>query len=835
MRALALLLLLCPVAAMAAPLIPVIAGLALASTTAFYVATVVVAVYSSVQARIAARRAASQARAAYNAGLSDRSATALQAEPPWRVVYGRAIVGGDIVAIFTSDKTASREDGTSYTKPDAYKHLVIAIAAHECEAINEIYIGGVPLGALDGSGWVTGGDFYFTRTDTRYKAITGPGSVTVPEPVASIIDSYIRAGDSTLDVTVTLSSGNTVITATDTATVHVDYTTVVELKRVRASVHLGTDSQTVDTYLNSVKPTEWDSTHRLRGIAYAVVTLDLEDQRFQGGPPQITFDVSGRKIYDPRTSTTAYSTNPALCVRDFLTAPWGYEVLDDEVNEAACIAAANACDAPITVTVGALVNVDVPTYTCNGAFTTAESKESVLLDLCESMAGVATYGAEWSVHAGVWTVPVMDLTDDDLDGQIEIVQAGVGLDDLFNGIRGSYIDSGKSSPTDFDPYQNATFLAADGQELWEDRALPFTNNKARCKNLARIFVEQARSSQIIRYPAKLIAWPLQVGDRVTVTSAEYGFDTKIYRVTDWHFDLRSAVVLTLQEDDATIYDLADAATADPTPNTNLPNPWIVSAITGLAATSSASTMVKSGAATLVPRVDVTWDAIADAYVSDGSGRIEVLWRAGNKPWHQVNVPGDETSASLVGMSHDDRIVIEVRAVNGLGAVGPSTFLGHSTVGAALIDTPQLAPNAATEVYSTTPSGAVTITGQAHTPDGFNASWNTQITTVSFTPSQSGNAQVFFDGRGNYTESGVAAAGPAWSIQDSAGTGTYDGWKRIDTFIAKSTTASFSMATTRTIPVTGGTTYTFAVYAHKSSAGDTFTVDNMQLRVEVVKA
>jgi hypothetical protein len=81
--------------------------------------------------------------------------------------------------------------------------------------------------------------------------------------------------------------------------------------------------------------------------------------------------------------------------------------------------------------------------------------------------------------------------------------------------------------------------------------------------------------------------PSAFGARVRVTSTEYGFDAKAYRVTDWQFGLSSAVVLTLQEDDATIYDLADAATADPTPNTNLPNPWLVAAITGLAATSSA--------------------------------------------------------------------------------------------------------------------------------------------------------------------------------------------------------------------------------------------------------
>ena len=40
----------------------------------------------------------------------------------------------------------------------------------------------------------------------------------------------------------------------------------------------------------------------------------------------MTFLVKGRKVLDTRTSTTAWSANPALIVRDWLTSDWGYEV-----------------------------------------------------------------------------------------------------------------------------------------------------------------------------------------------------------------------------------------------------------------------------------------------------------------------------------------------------------------------------------------------------------------------------------------------------------------------------------------------------------------------------
>ena len=639
-----------------------------------------------------ARGAAARARAEANSRLEDRSATLLQAVPPWRVIYGRAIVGGDIVAIFTSDKTGYREDGSTYTKPDALKHLVIVLAAHEVQAINEVYIEGVALGTLDVDGWVTGGEFYAEgRPDTRSVFVGPSASLNVPEAVVTVLHSYYTTGVGVdtlyVDVTPTLSVANTRITNPNPDYgIQVDYTIAHDSTRkasVRVSKHLGTASQTVDTYLNGVAPSQWTSNHRLRGLAYVVVTLDLEEPRFQGGPPQMTFDVSGKKVLDTRTSTTAWSQNPALIVRDWLTSPWGYEVDAADIDVAACNAAANACDALINLTVGGVTTTNQPTYTCNGAFTAADGREAVLEDLVESMAGFASYGATWRIVAGAWTASVMDLGDDDLDGQIDLVQAGAGMDAIFNGVRGSYIAAGKSTPTDFDSYQNATFVTADGRELWQDVALPFTDNRARARNLSRIFVERNRDSLVIRYPAKLKAWPLQVGDRVRVTSTEYGFAAKEFRVTDWQFGTSSAVQLTLQEDAAAIYDLADAASADPSPNTGLPDPWVVAALSSVTALSNSTTVQISAGSAIVPRVLVSWAAVTDAYVADGGGRIEILWRRPGGPWQQVNVPGDSASVYLVGPNHGDRIVIEARARNSLGKLGDSTFVGHTVSGAAL--------------------------------------------------------------------------------------------------------------------------------------------------------
>lgn len=691
-----------------ADVVTIISALAYIAEGAGYITAVeafavvaVAAVYGAAQSRRQARAAEAQQKAAYNATLTDRSVTTLTAEPPWRIAYGRGITGGDIVAIFTSDKTDLTELATTYIKPDAYKHLVVHLASHECQAINEIFIEGVAVGPLDSNGFAqAGSDFYKVQTVLRTVSFTT--TITVAEAVASIVNATQTDSDGkpTQASTVSIGGGGFVINDSSGLQTQVTYTVNVPIPTVRIQKHLGTSTQAADAFLMSAVPSQWTSTDRLQGLCYIVITLDLEDSRFQGGPPNITADISGRKVLDTRTGLTSWSQNPALVIRDFLTAEWGFSTLQSDVDTAYCNAAANVCDQTTAFVTGG-VTTSGPCYTCNGVFTTDGSSESILDDLGASMGGFAVYGANWLIIAGSWTPPVMNLVDDNLDGQIEIVQAGAGIDDIFNGVRGTYIASDKSTPTDFDPYQNVVFAAADGEDLWSDITLPYTNDKARCLNIARIQTERARSSQVIKYPSKLIAWPLQIGDRVTVTSAEYGFAQKTYRVTDWQFGIAAPVTLQLQEDTADIYDTIDAATADPTPNTGLPDPWIVGALTGVTATSGPTTLLFQADGSSVPRVLVQWDTVTDGYIADGSGRIEILYHGTDSTtFRQVNAQGNETSAYIVGATARDFLTIKVRAVNGLGVRGPDVILSHLVSNGSLaVDTAQIVASAATTLLT----------------------------------------------------------------------------------------------------------------------------------------
>ena len=662
---------------------------AISNITLAGVLSVAGVIYGGIDARNKASYAARAARDAYNASLTDRNVTALRADPPLRAIYGRCITGGSVVAILTSDKQGVRDDGSGYTKADAYKHLVIVLAAREVQAIHEVLIDGVAVGALDVDGWATTGDT--VRTLPAYREITlAAGAAYTAGAALANITAWDQAGTTDYSETGSGFNGRAVAyslsNAGKTLTNNSAFTAVFSMQasetqsRVRISKLLGTPGQVADPWLLANVADQWTAADRLRGLAGVVVTLDLEDSAFQGGPPAILVDVSGHKLFDPRTGTTVWSANPALVARDYLTSEIGFACAAADIDDAYVIAAANACDATITIAGAA-----APTYTCNGTVTSDDGREAVLGDLAECMAGQIAYGAAWQVMCGAWAPSVMDLGDDDLHGQIEVVQAGAGIDDIFNGMRVRHIPAGSAVVDEPVPYQNTAFVAADnGVALWSDIELPYTNHRQRCANIARVLTERARASQVLRVPCKLKAWPLQLGDRVRLSSAEYGIAAAYYQVTDWQFGLKSPVTLTLQADSPGIYDLADATTAAVTPPNGLPSPWAAAAITGLVASSGTPELLRRSDGTVETRIRLAWARIDDPYINDNAGSIEVRWRRPRLDavnlWQTAQLTGGDTGTWLSGVAEGDLVVIQVEATNRFGVSGGPAIINHSVVG-----------------------------------------------------------------------------------------------------------------------------------------------------------
>ena len=80
-------------------------------------------------------------------------------------------------------------------------------------------------------------------------------------------------------------------------------------------------------------------------MAWLDMTFTISNEL--NGKPSVSCLVKGRKVYDIRTGIAAYSTNPALCLRDFLLSKrygLGKWFTADMLDTDSWIEAADYCD-----------------------------------------------------------------------------------------------------------------------------------------------------------------------------------------------------------------------------------------------------------------------------------------------------------------------------------------------------------------------------------------------------------------------------------------------------------------------------------------------------------
>ncbi|WP_418130082.1 DUF1983 domain-containing protein [Variovorax sp. 375MFSha3.1] len=590
--------------------------------------SIVSSAYGNMQAKKQAKAAAARKLAEDVANIKERTTTILASDAPHTVIYGEpAPVGGAVVAVLTGGEFSH------------LKHVVMVLAAHPCEAVTDIQIEGISIGALDANGYSSNPEFIVTDSESIGGGIPGVNvQIHLSPNGVDTADAYMRAN----------------------------------LDPWPASKGLWTDA------------------HKLSGYTYIVVTLNLFVERFQGGLPTITASVKGKKVYDPRTGATVYSRNPALCLADFLRSEEGYLASNDQIDQNALIVAANACDTAIynPATVAAdrpNYGGSVARYTCDGMFRSDQDRDSTRQQLEDTMAGYSLEsGGVWRILAGAWTTPVLSLTDEDLLAPITVVQTCNPGTARYNGARGTYVNLTRNGVSeDFKQYQNAVFRENDQKDKFLDLVLPFTTAHARTHQIARVLVEQSRGGFVLQVHPKMLAWHLQPGDRILLTSALYGFANKPFRVQDWTYSMSSPLSFQVIEDEETFYDTADEVLRDPSPNTNLPNPFLLpQPPLDLKVRSGQEQMVQQGG-TLVIRARVSWSASAEDAVRRG-GNVQVQWRTTTPvgDWQSVTLPGTATETFLLGLEVHGEYQVRARFMTAY-ASSYWTMVTHTLQGASV--------------------------------------------------------------------------------------------------------------------------------------------------------
>ena len=501
--------------------------------------------------------------------------------------------------------------------------------------------------------------------------------------VHSVDDIYINDQVATF-------SGNFVTTA-GSGDSEVDWDSKIRIKKYDGS------QTTADSDL--VSETSATSTFVGNGIAYLYVRYEYDQDVFANGLPLITAKIRGKKVYDPRTASTAYSNNAALCIRDFLTSSYGLS--DNSIDDVDLAAAANECDENVALDGGGTEK----RYTANGVIKASTPTGSVLEDLVTSCAGTLFWGGgKWKLKAGAYTSPVKTLTLDDLRGPINL-STRVSMRDNFNTVRGTFNDAAQDYITaDYPEIKSTAFINQDdGEEVALDLELPFTTSAASAQRLAKLTLFRGREQMTLSADFGLEAMEVEVGDIIAFTNARYGFSAKEFEVVGWKLsasedagDLR--INLTLRETSQAAFDWNAEETSIISNDSDLPAFTSVAAVTNLTLTSSA--ILNEDGAT-VPSIEVEWDESPNAFVQ----YYEIQYK-------RLGTGGDPEFTSVFGSSNyfvispvivGENYQVKVRAVSALGV---RSIFASATLNSQGDTTP---PNAPTSLAANGASKFIEIT------------------------------------------------------------------------------------------------------------------------------
>jgi len=442
------------------------------------------------------------------------------------------------------------------------------------------------------------------------------------------------------------------------------------------------------------------------GIAYLYVRYEYDANVFANGVPLVTAIVKGKKVYDPRTNSTAYSNNAALCMRDFITSEYGMN--DSAIDDVVFSAAANESDEDVTLSAGGTEK----RYTINGIVKASSPIGDVLGKMSTACAGTLFWGSGyWKLKVGAYTAPVKTLTLNDLRGPINL-STRTTMRDSFNGVTGTFNDSEADFITaDYPSIKSTVFKTEDGgDELLLDLPLPFTTSAATAQRIAKMTLYRSREQMALSADFGLEAFNVEVGDIIAFTNARYGFNEKEFEVVGWKFssnqdagDLR--VNLTLQETSEAAFSWTSNETAIIDNNTNLPDPNAGLAITNLVASGGGRTQ---GDGTFINSAILSWDAVSSSFLA----YYEIEWKALSDSVY-ASTTTTENTIELSPLVDNIEYTFRVRAVS-IGGISGSyatvSFTGGGDV---------TAPGLPTAITASGHFGYITIDWTNPTNSDFN--------------------------------------------------------------------------------------------------------------------
>lgn len=417
----------------------------------------------------------------------------------------------------------------------------------------------------------------------------------------------------------------------------------------------GTDTQGSVSGDVSIPIPSWTSAHKLLGCAYVYVLCDLKGGIFTQIP---TIEVQGdyKLVYDPRSSTTAFSANPALIIRDYLTnTRYGKGIPSAQIDDTSFNTAANYCDQTVTFPNGGTG----VRYTCNGVVFTDRPMRDNLRELLTSCRGYLIYtGGLWKLKIDKIETATFTFNEDNIIGGWTITRGGKRA--KKNQLEVNYIDVNKAYEPNMVVVSDTTGLTEDNNVTLSARYdLPYTTHRGMAKMIAYQNLKQSRQDLTVSFRATIAALEVEVGDVVYVTHTTPAWTSKMFRVIRLELESSDEVSVTAIEYDDSVYDTSTLTDDDTTEGGGLELPQEIQA-PGAPMVSEDLVTSSGGVKT---RITLAWSASISPFVVGYD--VQYLLPSGTDYTNYGRVTDE---SAVLNDAVAGSYTFRVRAVNSLGNV-----------------------------------------------------------------------------------------------------------------------------------------------------------------------
>ena len=302
----------------------------------------------------------------------------------------------------------------------------------------------------------------------------------------------------------------------------------------------------------------WQSSSVGNGVAYAILKLTWDQEKYGGGVPNITYLIEGKlvpQIGSSQSSTLSYTTNPARIVYDYLTNElYGKAIPYTLLDTTSFNAVATYCDQQVDATDSD--TTQVTRYETHAYLDTNETLINNIEALLTTFRGGLITGDRYKLLVDkptTWSGVTID--DDSIIGNVEFMAGSKRS--LLNSVKASIPNASDdfNYQEDIVTVESTTLQGSsyDGTKLQDDITLSHTTDANMAIRIITEEINQARQSGALSVEVIPSLIKMEIGDVVKFTNSTLGQTDKLYKIISTTLKADHSLSLVMREYDANVY------------------------------------------------------------------------------------------------------------------------------------------------------------------------------------------------------------------------------------------------------------------------------------------